>query len=634
MRIRTPFHGALAGVALLAIVTTTAGATSIPQRTYDASVSPDGALGDGASRAPVLSTSGRVVAFETTATNLAGLDLNGPVADVVAVDLATNERRLVSAPLGGGADGPSSAPTMSADGQRIAFVSAATNLVAGDTNGVDDIYLRTGRDPVVRVSVPAAGGVANGPSWEPDISADGTKVVFTSAASNLVPGDTNGQSDVFLRDLSTGQTTRVSVGPGGAQANGRSLSPAISADGRYVAFTSGASNLVRKDNNGILDVFVRDLRRGTTERVSVSSAGRQQNRSVTPPFVQMPDISDDGRYVVFDSDATNLYEKDTNRHTDVFLRDRKKDTTALVSASSVNVQGNNDSFAPRLSPRGRFLTFQSFATNLAAGDGPREDIFVRDLRHGTTSTVTVTASGQPRGVEQVPQLLQRPSISADGRFAAFSSTVTNLVPGDVNGQQDVFVRLLDAPVGRVLQKPEVDEAGTIRLGADDPLATTFVCQVDDRPAVLCPPRFEVKKYLGRELTVRAGGPGMLFDDDVLKIPLSSDRTKPRVTISRLPRGGLRVVRGRATDRSGIAYVEIAVAFGNTRGCKYLVSRTRFSSRFSFANCPKARFFPAKGTRSWRLVLPQRIKGFVVVYAHAVDRVGNSGKVVIRRGVVS
>ena len=184
----------------------------------------------------------------------------------------------------------------------------------------------------------------------------------------------------------------------------------------------------------------------------MDSRGRQQNAAVADPFSQMSDVSRDGRYVVFDSDATNLVRADGNQHTDVFLRDLRRRTTVLVSASSLNVQGNNDSFSPLISANGRIVAFQSLATNMAPGDGPREDVFVRDLAQRTTSVVDVADDGSARAPELVPQLLQRPALSADGRIAAFSSTAPNLVPGDTNGREDVFVRLLDAPQTDLLRK--------------------------------------------------------------------------------------------------------------------------------------------------------------------------------------
>ncbi len=616
-------------VALLLGLPATAAATSLPTRTFRASTTVDGTSPGGASRNPVVSASGRVVAFETTASNIAGPDDNLDQQDIVAIDLATNERRLVSSPPGSliGANGPSFSPVMSANGQRIAFASFASNLTAGDTNGMSDVFVRQGRDPLQLVSVGFGGVPASGPSYDPDISADGTRVVFVSEADNLVAGDANKQADVFVADLRTGVISLISKNNGDGPVNGRSALPAISANGRYVTFTSGGSNIVEKDTNGVTDVFLRDLQRELTERVSVGNTGRQQRRSVAPPFLQVSDISDDGRYVAFDSDADNLTANDTNRHTDVFLRDRDRRTTELVSASSFNVQGNNDSFAPRLSADGRLLTFESFATNLAAGDVPREDIFMRNLRQGTTSVVNVTASGLPRGPEQVPQLLQRPALSNDGNVAAFSSTSTNLVDGDGNAVEDVFIRRTDAPLGTLVSKPRVERWGRVRVKADDPKAKTFVCRYDSKPAFRCGASIQVPRGAGRRLFVRAGGPGMQFDADPISVLLTRDRKPPTLRVRRLPRANLRVIRGTASDRNGVAKVEVGFVKGDRPFfCKALVTRARFHRRASRANCAKYTLFTARGRTRWSLRLPRRIHGYYGIFVRATDRIGNRTKV--------
>jgi len=623
--------------ALALVAPASALATSLPSRTFNASLTPEGAASNGASRNPVVSASGRVLAFETTATTIAGPDLNGPIQDVVAIDFATNERRLVSSPPGSitGADAPSSSPVMSANGQRVAFSSFASNLSAGDTNGTSDVFVRQGLDPIRIVSVGLGGQPANGPSYDADISADGTFVVFVSAASNLITGDRNGQPDVFLSDLRTGAITLVSTNLQGAMANGRSMLPAISGNGRFISFTSGASDLIDKDTNGVMDVFLRDLQREGTERISVSTGGRQQRVSVAPPFSQISDVSGNGRYVVFDSDASNLTSGDINRHTDVFVRDRDRGTTRLASASSLNVQGNNDSFAPRLSSSGRLLTFESFATNLATGDGPREDIFLRDLQLGTTSVVNVTATGTPRGAEQVPQLLQRPALSNDGNVAAFSSTVTNLAPGDNNGAEDVFVRRTDAPTGDLVSKPRVDRWGTVRVKADDPAASAYVCRYDRKPVFRCGATIKVPRGAGRRLFVRAGGPGMQFDADPISVLLSRDRTPPRLRMRRLARANLRVIRGVASDRNGVAMVEVGFVKGDRPFfCKALVTRARFHRRASRANCAKYKLLKARGTTRWSLRLPHAIHGFYGIFVRATDRIGNRTKVLGVGGVSS
>lgn len=597
-------------------------ASTLPIRTLRASTTVDGASADGASADVVLSATGRVMAFDTTATNLAGGDPNGAVRDVVTIDLVTNARRLLSS----GGNGPSFDPTMSANGQRVAFASDASNLVAGDTNGVTDLFVRNGGDPIKLVSGTSANQPANAASSSPDISADGNVVAFASAASNLVPGDTNQVTDIFVRNLATGKLTRVSVGASNKQANGPSSEPAISPDGHWVVFASYASNLVKGDTNKAQDVFVVHLDNGAILRASLSSTGRQQNKAVASPFSQIPDISNGGRFVVFDSDATNLYPADINQHTDVFMRDLKLSRTVLISASTFNVEGNNDSFAPRMTPNGRFVSFQSFATNLAPGDGPREDIFMRDVLQSTTTVVNVTSDGSPRGPELVPQLLQRPAISSTGKTAAFASTVANLTPGDDNGLEDVFVRLMEAPVARITNGPHVS-GGRVRLtvAADDPLATSFVCQIDDGTPSKCGPNINVKHNSGRRLRVRAGGLGTLFSDPV-SISITNDHKRPTIHVNKPKAGGVKVFTGRASDHSGIKNVQLAVVYLAKDGtCRVLTSPKVFKKIFCY-QALLAPFLKASGTKKWRFRLPRRIKSIVFVRARAVDAVGNVSKV--------
>jgi Tol biopolymer transport system component len=216
-----------------------------------------------------------------------------------------------------------------------------------------------------RVSVSSSGGQANGVSDQPAISADGRYVAFTSRASNLVAGDTNADWDVFVRNRDRGTTWRVSVGPGGAQVKhgtGEESRVAVSASGRYVAFESGASRLVRGDTNGEWDVFVRDRSRGVTRRVSLGRGGVQGNAGSGSVA-----ISASGRYVAFTSDASNLVAGDTNVDYDVFVRDRRLGTTRRVSLGQGGVQPNWGSDLAAISAHGRYVAFYSRASNLVAG---------------------------------------------------------------------------------------------------------------------------------------------------------------------------------------------------------------------------------------------------------------------------
>jgi Tol biopolymer transport system component len=345
--------------------------------------------------------------------------------------------------------------SISADGRYVAFFTRASNLVPGDTNGAEDVFVhdrQTGT--TTRVSVDSAGLQANFDCWAPSISADGRYVAFWSLASNLVQGDTNGTADVFVRDGQTGATTRVSLDSAGLQGNAGSGDPSISADGRYVAFDSGASNLVPGDTNGAQDVFVHDRQTGTTMLVSVDSSGLQGNRHSS-----RPSISADGRYVAFTSDAANLVPGDTNGITDTFVHDCQTGATRRVSVDSAGLQADGASYGfPSISADGRFVAFENAATNLVPGDtNGWEDVFVHDWQTGVTTRVSVGSLGQ-----QANFIGEYPSISADGRFVAFASEASNLVPGDTNGDWDTFVH--DCQTG-VTARVSVDSAGVQGNGA-------------------------------------------------------------------------------------------------------------------------------------------------------------------------
>ena len=282
--------------------------------------------------------------------------------------------------------GKSDRPSISANGRYVAFVSDASNLVNGDRNfGFSDVFVHDRRTRrTTRVSLSSAEKEANAgdPYYQaqPSISANGRFVAFGSGASNLVTGDHNGMFDAFVRDRETGKTTRVSISSAGAEGNRDSYLPSISASGRFVAFSSGAGGLVTGDHNGGFDVFVRDRRTGKTTRVSVNSA-EQEAYSQDPVFgvySQEPSISANGRYVAFYSNASNLVRADRNGVPDVFVRDRRTGRTTRVSLSSAEAEANGFSGRPSISADARFVTFVSDAANLIDGDrNRRQDIFVR-----------------------------------------------------------------------------------------------------------------------------------------------------------------------------------------------------------------------------------------------------------------
>jgi Tol biopolymer transport system component len=401
------------------------------------SVASDGTQGSGGdSIRNSISADGRYVAFSSDASNLVSGDTNG-TSDVFVHDRQSGQTTRVSvASDGTQGNSLSGSPSISADGRYVAFLSGASNLVSGDVNGYwDDVFVhdrQTGQTTLV--SVASDGTQESLFSDQPSISADGRYVAFESLASNLVSGDTNSEWDVFVHDRQSGQTTRVSVASDGTQGNSGSFSPSISADGRYVEFLTDASNLVSGDTNGYTDVFVHDRQSGQTTRVSVASDGTQGAGS---SFYAA--ISADGRYVAFDSDANNLVSGGTSQWEGIFIHDQQTGITTCVSIASDGTQGDSLSSKPSISADGRYVAFLSQASNLVSGDTGgygHDDVFVHDRQSGETTRVSIASDGTQGNY---PHWNTNPSISADGRYVAFSSDASNLVSGDTNGVYDVFV---------------------------------------------------------------------------------------------------------------------------------------------------------------------------------------------------
>jgi Tol biopolymer transport system component len=392
--------------------------------------------GNDASRYPALSASGRFVVFVSSASNLVRGDTNA-VADVFIRDRLTGVTRRVSVGRDGRqADLESRCAAISADGRYVVFTSEATNLVPGDTNGFPDAFVRDlVRGTTRRVSVGVGGSQAeSGGSGWCAISADGHVIGFGSGATNLVPDDTNGVTDVFVRDLIGGVTERVSVGTGGQQGDQFSFSPALSADGRYIAFTSYATTLVAGDTNAASDVFLHDRMKGTTRRVSVGADYRQGDGPS-----DNASISADGRIIAFTSWSSNLVDDDTNNFGDVFVRDRAAVVTERVSVGPRGLEGDGDSFSTAMSADGRFVAFESWADNLVLGDtNGLYDVFMTDRAAGTTRRVSVGPHARQANGDS--EIYFGPAVSADGRHVAFTSYATNLVAGDTNDTADVFVR--------------------------------------------------------------------------------------------------------------------------------------------------------------------------------------------------
>lgn len=401
--------------------------------TVRVSVAGDGAQADtDTNEAPALSADGRYVAFDSLATNLVPGDTNDEY-DIFVHDRQTGATERLSLTSDGvQRRGISWAPVISDDGRFVAFASNA-ELVGGLYSDGWHVYVRdrqTGQ--TTRATVASDGTVGNGASINrPAISADGRFVAYASESSNLIAADTNNAVDAFVHDRYTGQTTRVSVASDGAEANGWSESPALSADGRYVVFASDASNLVTGDNNNRRDIFLHDRQTGATTLLSVRLAGASWSEDA-----HIPDISADGRWVAFTSPANDLVPGDSDDGDDIFLVDTSTGALSLVSVNSNGEKGNGDSDRLALSADGRLIAFYSQASNLVPDDtNDRGDIFVHDRESGRTWRASLGNSGEQGNGGSFTV-----GISADGHAVGFASFASNFVPGDTNEVSDIFVR--------------------------------------------------------------------------------------------------------------------------------------------------------------------------------------------------
>jgi Tol biopolymer transport system component len=417
------------------------------------SLAADGTPGNDSSEAPSLSANGRFVAFVSRASNLAPDDSSEDCidtaldpsqfscSDVFVRDRQSGMVERVSVASDGTPGNHESGiryeqgslSSISGDGRFVAFQSHASNLVPG-CPGVYIHDRQTGE--VMCPAIASDGTLGNGNSIWPVISTDGRFVAFISEANNLVPNDTNGVADVFVHDRQTGQTERVSIAGNGVEADNLSGDmggfPSLSADGRFVAFASFAGNLVTDDTNGKADIFVHDRQTGMTVRVSVAGDGVQANGASS-----YPTLSADGRFVAFQSEASNLVPNDTNGVADVFVHDRQTGQTMQINVATDGTQARReDSGRATLSADGRWVAFTSEAANLVEGDtNGVADVFVHDRQTGQTVRVSVASDGREANGES-----NMPTLSADGRFIAFWSLANNLMPGDTNERGDIFIR--------------------------------------------------------------------------------------------------------------------------------------------------------------------------------------------------
>jgi Tol biopolymer transport system component len=410
-----------------------------------------GVAANGNSRSMSVSADGGRVAFTSAADNLS--DADQTTDDIFLRDMLTGSVALVSrrsntllGTPGAGANGLSATPAISADGRHVVFASEAGNLAGPIEPNFQQIFVRdtqAGRTTLVSRFTGTSGAMANGDSPNADISSDGRFVAFQSAGHQLdgTERDHPDEYDIWLRDTVLGTTSLVSVTDAEAGVIDDSTLPSISADGRWVAFQSKAEDMSPEDEDSLDDIYVRDTVAGTTRLASRQSTVNDTPGDKANAAAQNADISADGRWVAFQSAATNLSASDADATTDVFVRDMQTETTVLVSRASISAggaAGDGNSTLPAISADGRYVAFGSTAGNLSDADGPVSDVFVRDLQTGTTTLVSrQSAAAGGAGADSVSA---NASISADGRYVGFDSSANNLSAVDDDGFRNAFMR--------------------------------------------------------------------------------------------------------------------------------------------------------------------------------------------------
>jgi len=458
------------------------------------SVASNGDQGNDRSLLPATNADGSIVAFKSSASNLVPDDRNQKVDVFVRDRGAQITARVSLAEIPGTETNDNSfPPALDHPGNIVAYPSLASNIVIGDFNLGADVFVfdrsqgTTTVLTLVRDQFGDGRGGGGAPDLPPSVTADGSLVAFTSSADDLVPNDANETNDVFVRSPNGDPTELISVITAGSQqghsGNGPSAGPAISANGCVVAFYSDASNLVSGDTNGFRDVFVRDRCTQTTERVSISTDGEQANRPSQAAGFSVA-ISADGRFVVFASDASNLDAGDDNNTTDIFVRDRAAGTTTRVSKNQAGESANGPSQFPGISDEGRFVVFQSAASNLVDGDtNGKTDVFVVDTTNGSIDRVSLTSTGEESNGDS-----NSPAISADGSTVVFQSDATNLVPDDTNGFTDCFaaVNPLASPPGAPTNTPTSTVTSTPTITVTGTMTTTAAVTPTPTPTTAQP----------------------------------------------------------------------------------------------------------------------------------------------------
>ena len=419
------------------------------------SVNSEGDQGSGYSVEPDVSDDGRYVVFYAAAEDLVPDDTNG-MLDIFVHDRFTNETTRVSISSDGEqANGQSAFPTISGDGRIVAFHSSADNLVTDDRNSETDMFAHDRETGfTVRVSVDSKGKQSNENSSFGAVSGNGQYVVFQTAAQ-LSDDDVNNTSDIYMHDLLSRETVRVSVGTGGFQLHGASVDAAISYYGEYVAFSSLADNVDPIDIDNRYDIYVRDILSDETVLVSPSSSNDQS----ADEDCELPVISADGQKIAFISEATNLIEGEQLGIKYAFLYDRTKNLMRLMSRNYCGEPGDQRTDTVAITPDGQWVVFYSAAQNLVPGGSwPLRNIFLRNTDTNQILEVSEASDGSPADGDSFD-----PALSNDGHIVVFSSVADNLVEDDMNDTHDIFAHELEC-----ISQQDLDNSGSV--GALDLLA--------------------------------------------------------------------------------------------------------------------------------------------------------------------
>jgi hemolysin type calcium-binding protein/WD40 repeat protein len=437
---RMSIKGCLAVLLVLVFSTLieTAAALSVPGDITLASTSDTGIKGDSASFTPSLSADGTRVGFNSLATNLDPADTDS-ISDVYVKGPSTGDLTLVSASdTGVKGNGDSFSPSLSADGTKVAFFSFATNLDPADTDSSTDVYVKDlATGDIALASTSDDGTKGNSFSFHPSLSADATSVAFSSNATNLDPADSDAVTDIYVKNLLTGDVTLASASDSGTKSDGESSSASLSADGSSVAFTSHASNLDPADTDAVSDVYVKNLSTGEITLASTSDSGTKGD-----DISFEASLSGNGERVGFNSLADNLDPVDTDDIEDVYVKDLSSGDLTLASTSDTGVKGRDLSVGASLSDDGTKVGFSSFASNLDPADGDGSgDVYVKDLASGDLALASTSEFGVKGNGDS-----GEASLSADGTQVAFSSSATNLDPADADSISDVYVKQIGVAI--------------------------------------------------------------------------------------------------------------------------------------------------------------------------------------------